>query len=232
VPCDKRAPAVIWLHGSTTVAISPDPAAFAVRATGIGKQSETQGYLTVFPRSGRVQNDKVWAWNAGAGSSDVRFLATLVEQLVVSENVDPKRVFLAGHSSGAFLTYWMACQFSGLFAGYAAFSGALRTEWSCHPKAPIAFLEVHGRDDTAVPFEGSERFEPTMQTMMLLRDALGCDEKSSHAESPLRHDDTWSGCRNKAVVRLVTLPNAGHDAPLSLVRSDLWDFFTRRNVRK
>lgn len=230
-PCDKRAPVVIWLHGSTTVAISPDPARFAMRATGIGKQSELQGYLTVYPRSGRIQNDKVWAWSPGAGASDVRFLAALVERLVNQENVDPKRVFLAGHSSGAFLTYWMACQHAALFAGYAAFSGALRSEWSCYPKAPINFLEVHGRDDTAVPFEGNERFTATMETMVHLRDNLGCEEKSSHSESETRHDDVWS-CRNKSVLKLVTLPGAGHDAPLGLVRSDMWDFFMRRNVKK
>jgi poly(3-hydroxybutyrate) depolymerase len=226
-----RAAAVIWLHGSTTVASLPDPARFAVRAVGLGKQSELQKYLTVFPRSGKTSGDKVWAWNGGAGAEDVRFLQALVQRLVAEQGVDPRRIFLAGHSSGAFLAYYMACNFTGLFAGYASYSGALRAEWGCYPKGPVSFLEVHGRDDTAVPFEGNDRFDATMDTMVHLRDQWGCAERSLHVEEPTRNVDTWT-CRNKTVLRLVTLRDAGHEAPMGLVRPEMWEFFSGRSQRR
>jgi len=69
--------------------------------------------------------------------------------------VDRDRILISGFSSGGFMTWYLACQDAGNYAGYAPIAGAF---WKplpekCPSAAPFLF-HVHGTSDKVVPLEG------------------------------------------------------------------------------
>lgn len=83
------------------------------------------------------------------------FFDSVLKDLSDRFGVDTGRTMLSGFSSGAFMTWYLACEDSGRFAGYAPISGAF---WeplpqSCPSRTPYLF-HFHGTSDTVVPLEG------------------------------------------------------------------------------
>src|SRR5262249_34359239 len=69
--------------------------------------------------------------------------------------VDPKRVFVVGHSNGGFMAYRMACDHADQIAAIVSFEAAMFADTSrCMPKQPVSVLEIHGTSDTSIPFDG------------------------------------------------------------------------------
>ena len=85
----------------------------------------------IFP-DGRPAHD----WDA---AKDVNAVIETIKKL---EGVDPKRVFLTGFSSGAFMSYRVALQAPGMFAGVIPFSGALPGEYLAVTNPPVATIKV------------------------------------------------------------------------------------------
>lgn len=70
--------------------------------------------------------------------------------------IDRERTLLSGFSSGAFMTWYLACDDAGRFSGYAPVAGAF---WeplpeSCSSKSIPYLFHTHGTSDTVVPMEG------------------------------------------------------------------------------
>ncbi|MEJ8475237.1 alpha/beta hydrolase family esterase [Roseibium algae] len=83
------------------------------------------------------------------------FFDKVLEDVEYRFDIDRERTLLSGFSSGAFMTWYVACENGSQFAGYAPIAGAF---WqplpvSCPSPAPYLF-HVHGRSDTVVPLEG------------------------------------------------------------------------------
>jgi polyhydroxybutyrate depolymerase len=88
------------------------------------------------------------------GSKDVDFVWKLVDTLVAQHAVDPKRVYLAGHSNGAMMTLTLACAHADRIAGIALVAGQLAVGSTCAPARPVPTLAFFGTDDPLVPFAG------------------------------------------------------------------------------
>jgi polyhydroxybutyrate depolymerase len=92
-------------------------------------------------------------WNTGVDDAD--YLRTLIEEIGRRFGVDPKRVFLFGHSNGGWLAYRMACQSADLIAGIGSLAGMPFLDPSrCGPSAPVNILHIHGTADDIVPYVG------------------------------------------------------------------------------
>ena len=69
--------------------------------------------------------------------------------------VDPRRVFVVGHSNGAFMSYRMACDHADTIAAIVSVAGAPPTEpAACRPSEPVAILQVQGSADDQVRVDG------------------------------------------------------------------------------
>jgi polyhydroxybutyrate depolymerase len=87
--------------------------------------------------------------------NESEFFDNVLQDLSDRFGVDRDRTMLSGFSSGGFMTWYLACEDSGRFSGYAPIAGAF---WEplpqeC-PSEPPYLFHVHGTADTVVPLEG------------------------------------------------------------------------------
>jgi len=102
-------------------------------------------------------------WNAtdaccdlyGSGVDDVAYLTAVIHDMESRYPVDPERVFLVGHSNGAFMAQRMACDRASDVAAVVSLAGAQWNDASrCNPSEAVSVVEVHGDADTTIPYGG------------------------------------------------------------------------------
>jgi len=115
VPPTSPAPLVVLLHGSNHVGLS--------LAEKWNDLAEKEGVIIVAPDSADSSH-----WSVpGDGPA---FLHELVESVKTKYPINPKRVYLFGHSGGAVFALLMSLYESEYFAATAIHAGALRAEES------------------------------------------------------------------------------------------------------
>ena len=155
-------PLVVLLHGLGATAASQD-AYFKMSAL-----AEERGFLLALP-DGTVNARGLRFWNAtdaccgfGATVDDVAYLTAVIHDVQARFPVDPKRIFLVGHSNGGFMALRLACERSELIAGIVSVAGAA---WSnpakCRAKTPVSVLQVHGTLDATIKYAGGKLMKAT-----------------------------------------------------------------------
>jgi polyhydroxybutyrate depolymerase len=78
----------------------------------------------------------------------------VVDDMSARYNVDPKRIFVAGYSNGAFMAHRLACDLSERIAAIVSVAGAVWADPSkCRPTQPVAVAELHGTTDPTILFD-------------------------------------------------------------------------------
>lgn len=150
----KPVPLVIALHGGL------GSGAQLRRSLGLDRIAQREGFIVAYPDGvGRNWNDgrsAIYGRNAGPPPDDVAFLTTLARTLVDRGIAARERIYVAGVSNGGMMTYRLACETSGVFAGYAAMIANLSVELgqTCRPPATTRMLIMNGTDDPLMPFGG------------------------------------------------------------------------------
>jgi len=129
------APLVVLLHGSGRIGIS-----LAEKWKDLAKK---EGFIIVGPDSSNIRG-----WGAPQDGPD--FLRDLVEELKTKYPINPRRVYLFGHSAGAIFALEISLMESQYFAATAIHAGALGPDDSdlidiAKRKIPI-FIQVGDRD--------------------------------------------------------------------------------------
>jgi polyhydroxybutyrate depolymerase len=146
---DRTGPlgAVFYLHGHRGKAVN------AIRNKNFQKLADDLGVAFV-----AVQGiDGTWSFPTAPRNlrDEYSFFDRVLEDLSDRFGVDGTRTLLSGFSSGGFMTWYLACENAGRFAGYAPIAGAF---WKplpedC-PSEPPYLFHVHGTSDTVVPLAG------------------------------------------------------------------------------
>jgi len=187
-------------------------------------------------------------WNAtdaccdffGVPVDDVSYLTSLITEIETRYNVDPKRIYFAGHSNGGVMSYRMACDQSGKVAAIASLAGAMWDEPSrCKPSEPVSVLEMHGTADDVVLWDGGNTDTdsiwdggtvdgggPYPSVTTTVGDWVTLDSCSMTANTSAPDPgivagmqtsvtDYASGCRNHSDVELWTIHGGGHIPSIS-----------------
>jgi polyhydroxybutyrate depolymerase len=123
---------------------------------------DTRGFLYATP-NGTVDTSGARFWNAtnaccnffGSTVDDSTYLFDLIELVEAALSVDPKRIYVTGHSNGGFMSYRMACDHADKVAAIASLAGA---SWlnpaQCTPAEPVHVLQMHGTADPTISYGG------------------------------------------------------------------------------
>jgi poly(3-hydroxybutyrate) depolymerase len=160
-------PLVIGLHG-----LGGNSKSFA-DSSGLLATAAELGFIIAFPnRGGR-------SWDFGRGSADAKFIRDVVTDIRTDEPcVDASRLYVLGHSMGAFMTQRLACEAGDLFAAAVSNAGGTpellgKCEAGGEMPAPdyesVPLLMWHGDSDGGIKFEAGE------QSMFDWRRRYDCD---------------------------------------------------------
>ncbi len=163
---------------------------------------------------------------------DVGFLSALVEDLIVHQHIDRRRIYVTGASNGGLMAHRLACEKADLFAGIAPVMAAMGAEVAarCAPSKPVAVLAINGTEDPLIPYGGTTvhfRSEylgdrltvPATIDRWVALDA--CSGPTHETALPNRDPDdhttirreTHGLCRAGTAVELYTVDGGGHTWP-------------------
>jgi poly(hydroxyalkanoate) depolymerase family esterase len=120
-----HAPLVVFLHGCNQTA------AGVAWGGGWARLAGEDRFVAVFPQEPTLPSDTVlkgcWAWEQSAnhqrGTGEPSIIAGITEQVAAAEHTDPRRVYIAGYSAGAYLANIMAVTYPDVYAAAAIVAG-------------------------------------------------------------------------------------------------------------
>lgn len=122
---------------------------------GWERLADRDGFVVLHPQgSGH-------SWNAGRccgaavreGVDDVRALVEMQRLAGQAHPVDPRRRYAAGFSNGGMMALALACARPDVVAAVLVVGGGHLSP--CRPGRSVPVLQVHGTDDTVVPYGGA-----------------------------------------------------------------------------
>jgi len=149
----------------------------------------------------------------------------MIDAIRAEYRVDARRIYLIGHSNGAFMSFRMACDHAGTVTAIATLNGATWNDISrCAPEEPVSVLAVHGTNDQTIAFGGgglARRVYPSAERTAADWASLnGCGGPAADApaidviadlpgaETAVR--DVATACRGGSAVRTWTITNGVH----------------------
>jgi polyhydroxybutyrate depolymerase len=202
----------------------------------IGTLANKHGFYFAAP-SGTVDSMGNYYWNATdaccdfdmKGVDDSTYLSTVITEIEARYPIDPKRVYLVGHSNGGFMSYRMACDHGDQIAAIASLAGAMWDDVSkCPAMSTVSVAQIHGTNDTEVPYDGAPAMAPfpgaVPSAMTTVQDWVtidGCSPTPDTSAPPLDFDGNipgpettitrWEqGCKPGGGVELWTMQMGTH----------------------
>ncbi len=235
----NKVPLVLVLHGyHFDVSGMPEYSEFS-------KKADTEGFIVAYPIGTREDfGNRNYVWNAGIhfeqgsrNADDVGFLSGLIDTLLGAYMIDETKVFVAGHSNGAMMTYKLSANIPEKITAMACIAGPMYSPIPT-PNSSVALMHIHGAKDHVVPYEGgllAGRMPCPPQDSILKiwqqwnKCSTTCD---TILKDTLHHEVRWKSTEGTGDIVLCYLYNAGHDWP-SIDRTNwsatdrIWNFFEK-----
>jgi polyhydroxybutyrate depolymerase len=232
---DVVSPLLIALHGLSGWDLQ------LMDNTAFNNLAEANNFIVVYPNgTGEKLGDRgIRSWNGGqvgwctSGNcppsqiskiDDVGYISKLIDDVSSRYPIDPKRVYLTGHSNGSQLAQRLACQLSNKITAVAVVAGHLALD-TCNPDSPVSLLQIYGTEDTLNLENGgtakisfgiySYEFNSkgVMKSVQEMALANGCSSNYSQNNNLTNKDltiYTWPGCKNGVVVSSIRISGASH----------------------
>lgn len=243
-------PLVIVIHGSGGTGVS------MAGTTGFNALADKEGFIVAYPE-GIVGKNR--GWNAlfgkpiagGQGAQvddvdDVGFIRALIELLHTTYHTDPARVFVCGHSSGAYMAYRVAIDLADRVAAAGVVNGLLGIRLLDGkpsipdippPVAPVSIIHICGGKDNLVKFGGiltaKVMAKSVPDCVQHFVKADGCapagKETKDAGHGVVR--TLYTGGKAGTEVELVLVENCNHSWPVPQnglsASQELWAFFAK-----
>lgn len=228
----QPAPLLVLLHGGGGLARR------MLAFTGFGPLSEKHGIVILAPAGvDRHWNDgrkKTGYRSHDENIDDVGFIAALIKKIEAEYKIDSNRIFVAGISNGAMMSYRLGLELPDRIAAIAPVVGAmpepLARDWAEKKNTlqPVPAIIFNGTDDPLVPFDGGEvhLLRKKLGTVISVPDTVqlwaarnGCTAKPkisavAVSDAGMRVNKTVFGeSGTEAEVVLYTIEGAGHAWP-------------------
>ena len=234
-------PLVFVLHGRGGNGMS------AEQGTGFGAKADREHFVAVFPNAlGQPQT-----WDSGLNPSltgtadDVGFIRELMDKLESTLNIDKRRIYSCGLSSGAIMSGRLGAELSDRFAAVGIAAGTVGAKQPDasereipHPANPIPVIAFHGKKDGTVFFNGGGPLAncfPVSRSRAFWIKANGCSgepRRSTQQGGNLTIED-YNQCSSGSEVVYYIFANGGHIWP-TLQNNDhfsatdaMWEFFAK-----
>ena len=232
---DVVSPLLIALHGLSGWDLQ------LMDNTAFNNLAEANNFIVVYPNgtAEKLGDRGIRSWNGGqvgwctSGNcppsqiskiDDVGYISKLIDDVSSRYPIDPKRVYLTGHSNGSQLAQRSVCELSNKITAIAVVAGHLALD-TCNPDSPVSVLQIYGTEDTLNPENGGTakisfgiysfafNSKGVMKSVQMLALANGCSANYSQNNNLSNKDltiYTWPGCKNGVVVSSIRISGASH----------------------
>ncbi len=194
----QKVPLVIGLYGATGC---PQCMEGLTKFEGVARE---HGFVVAYPGS---NTDPPWH-----STGDIGYFRALIDGVTKSQNIDPKRVYVAGFSAGGRETYYAACKLSSKIAAIAVVSAVMR-QYPCPLSHPISELTIGGSTEPLA--FGNARLPSLAQVAAHWRSLDGCSAQTTLHKSQVANvtQRTWGPCRGGTVVAYYLVQGGTHNWP-------------------
>jgi polyhydroxybutyrate depolymerase len=156
---------------------------------------------------------------------DSAYLRAVIADVAAHHPVDPRRIYLVGHSNGGFMSYRMACDHADVVAAIVSLEAATYDDTArCRPSQSVAVLEIHGTGDRLISYSGGmiarHRYPGARRTVITWAGYDGCRLRPDRP-APAPHaievglppavvTAYSTGCRDNGHAELWTEPGGVH----------------------
>ena len=229
----EKAPLVISLHGMN------QDAAYQRDQTQWNACADTAKMVVVYPNG----NNKAWDIS---GTSDLRFIETLIDTMYERHHIDRNRVYLTGFSMGSMMTYHAMANLSHKIAAFGPVSGVPVDGRNPSGPYPVPIIHVHGTADNVVYYNGDANhvaggypsipeyvkkwamFDECDMTPVTIKPYPA--GMTSSGATMTRYTDGKNGCE----VALISIEGKGHwhsNDPASVITTqEIWNFCKRYSL--
>jgi polyhydroxybutyrate depolymerase len=146
----KPVPLVLALHPAN------GNSAQMATITGFNTIAERENFIVVYPKSYNAH------WNCETKAlqiqdvDEIGFIAFLIDNLSQKFNIDSKKIFVTGLSSGGSMCFALAGQLSEKIAAIATVGSTIFEDMlpELNPEVPLSVLHIHGTKDPIIPWQG------------------------------------------------------------------------------
>lgn len=222
----KPTPLVVLLHGYTASGATQE-AYFQFSPV-----ADAKTFLYAMP-DGLQDKTGNRFWNAtdaccnfdGNPVDDVAYINAVIDDVEKKYNVDAKRIFLVGHSNGAFMAHRLACDSAPRIAAIAALAGDVWADGTkCNPQSPVSVLQIHGTADAVIAYGGGKNgtlavFPSATASVATWATKDGCASAATPGapldlDSVLLGSETttveYAGCKSGGAALLWTIQGGSH----------------------
>jgi polyhydroxybutyrate depolymerase len=189
----------------------------------------SRGFVVAYPGS---NTDPPWH-----SPADITYFNALIDRIVANQNIDPRRIYLAGFSAGGRETYYMACRLSARIAAAASVSSIMRP-YPCAVSHPVSELTIVG--STEPELSGTPTIPSAFETAARWRSLDGCRRasKARITRVSVVTMQVWGPCSGGSAVGLFVVSGGHHTWPgtYGLAATDpdarwnaskaIWSFFS------
>ena len=231
----ENPPLVINFHGLTSTGAQQE---FYSEMNAV---ADAERFIVAYPDG--INN----SWNLGLGQvDDYGFISALIDDLIISHNVDPQRVYACGMSQGGMVSLLFACSMYDKIAAVASVAGGMTPGLApvCQPTRPVPVMMINGTADAIVPYAGGLGNIHTEDAIDHWVGHNGCDVTPIITPYPdlvlldfctAVREDHLNGTAGSEVA-LISVVDGGHtwpgaSLPIGVTNQDfeasqvIWDFF-------
>lgn len=225
----EKSPAlVISLHGMNQ---NPE---FQQNQTQWNAMADKEGFIVTYP----LGNNKMWDTH---GTSDVKFVETVIKEMINQHHVDKNRIYLSGFSMGSWLGYHCLETLGDQIAAFGPVSGVdIGKQPKANRKMPI--MHIHGTGDDVFKYTGDPYHMaggyPSIEEYVKKWAAYeGCDASNPQVIRPYPANCTgpkatrtiYNNVNDGVEVTLIAIDGKGHwhsnDPNGVNSTQELWNFF-------
>ncbi|HRI43345.1 MAG TPA: PHB depolymerase family esterase [Fimbriimonadaceae bacterium] len=242
-------PMVILIHCSS------DTPESIVKKTGFADLARREGFILAVPEvaapgKGWTSHPKIFGKEAPA--DDIGFFRELLVRLKREFPIDPHRIYVAGHLSGAMMAFRLAADMTDQFAAVGTVNGTIgvtaqstgMTSRLEKPALPIPVIAFHGWQNDVMPYDGGpaarakREYVSVNETIRFWRSVNACTAQP--LISRYGHRETvrilYPAVGTGADVILYKLPKHDHEWPTTVLDGEdgasrtpaelMWAFFS------
>ena len=232
----EKSPAlVISLHG-----MNQDPE-YQQKQTQWNALADKEGFIVTYP----LGNNKMWDTN---GTTDVKFVETVIKEMINQHHVDKNRIYLSGFSMGSWLGYHCLETLGDKIAAFGPVSGVdIGKQPKANRKVPI--MHIHGTGDDVFKYAGDPSHMaggyPSIEEYVKKWAAYeGCDASNPQVVRPYPSSrktanatrTIYNNVNNDVEVNLISIDGKGHwhsnDPNGVNSTQELWNFFKRYRLNQ